>query len=91
MQQAAVADIEHPLLVRHPDGTPAGPTTWSAYQQFDTAFSPACTKNVVSLPSAFLNALKDGTRVQLTFHFWSGATATYYVTRSGTSVTGTTA
>ncbi|WP_373310921.1 hypothetical protein [Streptomyces alanosinicus] len=26
----------------------------------------------------------------LKFHFWSGATATYHVTKSGTSVTGTT-
>ncbi|WP_353963409.1 MULTISPECIES: hypothetical protein [unclassified Streptomyces] len=27
----------------------------------------------------------------LTFHFWSGATVTYQVTKSGNSVTGTTA
>ncbi|MER6569066.1 hypothetical protein ABT288_23505 [Streptomyces sp. NPDC001093] len=29
--------------------------------------------------------------MKLTFHFWSGTTATYYVTKSGTSFTGTTA
>jgi hypothetical protein len=28
--------------------------------------------------------------VTLTFHFWSGATVTYQVSRSGTSVAGTT-
>ncbi|MGN5382260.1 cellulase family glycosylhydrolase [Streptomyces lasalocidi] len=84
-------DVLATMQATYPDGTPAGPTTWSSYQQFNTAFSPDYTKNVVSLPSAFLNAFKDGTRVKLTFHFWSGTTATYYVTRSGTSVTGTTA
>ncbi|MFJ4526583.1 hypothetical protein ACIP4Y_37765 [Streptomyces sp. NPDC088810] len=26
--------------------------------------------------------------VTLTFHFWSGASVTYHVTRSGTTVTG---
>ncbi|GHI03575.1 hypothetical protein [Streptomyces cellostaticus] len=51
----------------------------------------ATPRQVLTVPSAFLNALKDGTRVKLTFHFWSGTTATYYVTKSGTSVTGTTA
>lgn len=34
---------------------------------------------------------EDGPRVTLTFHFWSGATVTYQVTKSGDSVTGTTA
>jgi endoglucanase len=28
--------------------------------------------------------------VTLTFHFWSGTTVTYFVTRSGSGVTGTT-
>ena len=35
-------------------------------------------------------AVNDGARVTLTFHFWSGARVTYYVTRNGTSVTGST-
>jgi len=29
--------------------------------------------------------------VTLTLHFWSGATVAYYVTKSGSTVTGTTA
>jgi endoglucanase len=28
--------------------------------------------------------------VTLTFHFWSGATETYYLTKTGDTVTGTT-
>jgi endoglucanase len=37
----------------------------------------------------FLGAVKDNARVKLTFHFWSGATVTYHVTKSGSAVTGT--
>jgi carbohydrate binding protein with CBM46 domain len=32
--------------------------------------------------------IRSGARVTLTLHFWSGATVTYYVTRSGDAVTG---
>jgi hypothetical protein len=35
-------------------------------------------------------AVRDGARVTLTLHFWSGARVTYYVTKNGTSVTGST-
>ncbi|WP_191971289.1 hypothetical protein, partial [Micromonospora aurantiaca (nom. illeg.)] len=33
--------------------------------------------------------VNDGQRVTLTFHFWSGTKLTYYVTKSGSTVTGT--
>jgi hypothetical protein len=33
-------------------------------------------------------AVNDGAPVTLTFHFWSGATVAYHVTKSGSSVTG---
>ncbi|RAG80908.1 cellulase [Streptacidiphilus pinicola] len=72
------------------DGTGAGPASWTTYQEFGTSFSPDYTGGALSLTSAFLSALKDGAPVTLTFHFWSGATVTYHVTKSGTSVTGTT-
>ncbi|UUU35630.1 hypothetical protein JIX56_40490 [Streptomyces sp. CA-210063] len=47
-------------------------------------------KKAIRLTPAFLDAVKGDTRVKLTFHFWSGATTTYYVTKSGSTVTGTT-
>jgi endoglucanase len=43
------------------------------------------------MPPAFLNAINDGVPVTLTFYYWSGAKTTYTVTKSGTTVTGTTA
>ncbi|GAB3008220.1 cellulase family glycosylhydrolase [Streptomyces pseudoechinosporeus] len=72
------------------DGGNAGPTSWTPYQQFNTAFAPDKAKQAIRLTPAFLNAVKDDARVKLTFHFWSGATTTYYVTKSGSTVTGTT-
>lgn len=44
----------------------------------------------ITLPAAFVNAITDGAPVKLTFHFWSGATTTYHVTKSGSTVTGST-
>lgn len=44
---------------------------------------------MITLPPAFFAEVDDGARVTLTFHFWSGATVTYHVTRTGGSVVGT--
>ncbi|MFI9779301.1 cellulase family glycosylhydrolase [Streptomyces sp. NPDC051956] len=71
------------------DGTNAGPADWTSYQQFGTAFAPDYDGGKLRLTADFLNSLKDGVPVTLTFHFWSGATVTYQVTRSGDMVTGT--
>ncbi|MEU3750827.1 MULTISPECIES: hypothetical protein [Streptomyces] len=72
------------------DGRSAGPTGRTPYQQFNTAFAPDHTRQNIRLTPAFLKAVKGGTRVKLTFHFWSGATTTYHLTRSGGTVTGAT-
>ncbi|MEU5592682.1 cellulase family glycosylhydrolase [Streptomyces sp. NPDC020298] len=72
------------------DGSNAGPASWTPYQQWDTAFS-AYTGDSIKLTSDFVNSLKDDSRVTLTFHFWSGASVTYHVTKAGSTVTGTTA
>ncbi|MGW8765167.1 cellulase family glycosylhydrolase [Streptomyces sp. NPDC055815] len=71
------------------DGTTAGPTDWTPYQEFNKAFSPDYPGGGIILTSEYLNALRDGAQATLVFHFYSGATVTYHVTRSGTSVTGT--
>ena len=73
------------------DGTNAGPQNWTPYKQFDVTFAPDYTADVTTLTSDFFAEVNDGSRVTLTFHYWSGALVTYYVTKSGTSVTGTTA
>ncbi len=71
------------------DGSNAGQATWTPYQAYGTSFSADYPNSAIVLPSAYLDSLTDGQRVTLTFSFWSGATATYYVTKSGTTVTGT--
>ncbi|WP_458248944.1 cellulase family glycosylhydrolase [Streptomyces sp. MAI_2237] len=73
------------------DGSNAGNTSWTPYQEFDVAFSPDYPGNAITLNADYLNALRDGAQATLTFHFWSGATVTYHLTRSGSSVTGTVA
>ncbi|WP_328869275.1 cellulase family glycosylhydrolase [Streptomyces sp. NBC_00287] len=83
-------DILATMEARYEDGTNAGPANWTSYQQYDTAFS-AYTADAIKLTPEFFNSVRDGSRITLTFHFWSGATATYHVTKSGISVTGTTA
>jgi endoglucanase len=71
-------------------GSNAGPADWTPFQQYDTSFS-AYTADAIKLTPEFFNAVRDGSRITLTFHFWSGATVTYHVTRAGTAVTGTNA
>ncbi|MFF4031198.1 cellulase family glycosylhydrolase [Streptomyces sviceus] len=71
------------------DGSNAGPVNWSPYQEFNVSFSPDYSGNGLLLTSDFLNALRDNTQATLVFHFWSGATVTYRVTRNADSVTGT--
>jgi hypothetical protein len=83
-------DVLATMQATYADGSNAGPTSWTPYQQFNTAFAPDYAKKTIRLTPAFLNALKDNTRVKLSFHFWSGATVTYHVTKSGSTVTGTT-
>jgi endoglucanase len=73
------------------DGSNAGPASWTPYQQYGAAFWADLPNGAINLTGGLVNSLADGRPVTLTFHFWSGATATYHVVKSGTSVTGTTA
>ena len=75
------------MEAKYDDGSNAGPADWTSYQQWDTAFT-AYTGDSIKLTSAFVDSLKDGSRVTLTFHFWSGATVTYHVIKTGDTVTG---
>ncbi|MET9697262.1 cellulase family glycosylhydrolase [Streptomyces sp. NPDC006529] len=73
------------------DGGTAGPTDWTPFQEFNKAFSPDYPNGAITLTPEFLTSLRDGEPATLVFHFYSGATATYRVTRSGSAVTGTAA
>lgn len=83
-------DVLATMEAKYADGSNAGPANWTSYQQFGTAFSPDYAGNAITLTPDFFTAVNDGAPVTLTFHFWSGATVTYHVTKSGSSVTGTT-
>jgi aryl-phospho-beta-D-glucosidase BglC (GH1 family) len=71
------------------DGTNAGPEDWTPYKQFGYAFSPDHEAGQITMPAEFFAATRENATINLTFHFWSGETLAYTLTRSGTTVTGT--
>jgi len=77
------------MEAKYADGTPAGPANWTPYKHFWEHFRPDYNANTITLEPEFFNEVNDG-RVTLTFHFWSGTLVTYYITKNGTSVTGST-
>jgi aryl-phospho-beta-D-glucosidase BglC (GH1 family) len=76
------------------DGTAAGPTGWTPYQGYGNdsqggSYSADYADNEIVLTKAFVASLISGKEATITFTFWSGASATYYVTVSGSTVTAT--
>ncbi|MET9760892.1 cellulase family glycosylhydrolase [Streptomyces sp. NPDC006372] len=84
-------DLLATMEAKYADGGNAGPTDWTPFQEFNEAFSPDYPGNGIKLTSKFVDSLRDNAQATLTFHFWSGATVTYRVTKNGGSVTGTVA
>lgn len=78
------------MEAKYADGSNAGPHNWTSYKEFDVTFAPNYSGNTIALKPEFFAEVNAGSKVTLTFHFWSGTTVTYYVTKSGTSVTGST-
>lgn len=72
-------------------GGNAGPQDWTSFKEFSYTFEPDYNGGSINLTSDFFAEVNDGAPVTLTFHFWSGDTVTYSITKSGNSVTGTTA
>ncbi|MEU9044835.1 MULTISPECIES: cellulase family glycosylhydrolase [unclassified Kitasatospora] len=70
------------------DGTAAGPASWTTYQSFDN-YRADYGADTTTVKADFLKSLKDDAPVTLTFRYWTGATVTYHVTKSGNTVTGT--
>jgi endoglucanase len=71
------------------DGTNAGPHNWTSYKEFGYTFAPDYTAGQITLKQTFFAETSDNSTINLTFHFWSGETVTYTLTRSGTTITGT--
>ncbi|MFF4253754.1 cellulase family glycosylhydrolase [Streptomyces sp. NPDC001663] len=82
-------DLLATMEATYADGSNAGQTSWTPYQEFNQAFSPDYPNGTIILTPEFLKALRDGEPATLTFHFHSGAKVKYKVTKSGDSVTGT--
>jgi endoglucanase len=70
-------------------GGNAGPHDWTPFKEFDVAFRPDDDAGSITLTPEFFAEVNDGSTVHLVFHFWSGETVDYTLTRSGNTVTGT--
>jgi aryl-phospho-beta-D-glucosidase BglC (GH1 family) len=81
-------DVLSTMQAVYASGGNAGTATWTPYQQYSADFAADAANNGITLTPDFLKSLTGGARVTLTFRFWSGATVTYQVSRSGTTVTG---
>ncbi len=79
------------MEAKYDDGTNAGPHDWTSFKEYDRAFAPDYADGRTTLTADFFAAVRDDSRVTLTFHYWSGAQVTYHVTKSGGTVAGTTA
>ncbi|GES17231.1 endoglucanase [Acrocarpospora pleiomorpha] len=77
------------MEAKYADGSAAGPANWTPFKEFWQHFQPDYNANTIILKPEFFAEVNDG-RVTLTFHFWSGKQLTYYITKSGTTVTGST-
>ncbi|MFD4669141.1 cellulase family glycosylhydrolase [Lentzea sp. NPDC058450] len=82
-------DLLATMEARYADGSNAGPHNWTSFKEFDRAFAPNYATGATTLTPEFFAEVNDNARVTLTFHYWSGATVTYSVIRSGSAVTGT--
>jgi hypothetical protein len=73
-------DVLSTMEARYDDGSNAGPANWTPYQQYGAAFWADLPNGAINLTGGFVNSI----------HFWSGASVTYRVTKSGNAITGTT-
>ncbi|KJK48469.1 cellulase, partial [Lentzea aerocolonigenes] len=76
------------MEAKYDDGANAGPQDWTSFKEFDRTFAPDYSSGATLLRAEFFSAVRDNARVTLTFHYWSGTKVTYYVTKSGSTVTG---
>ncbi|MGZ3144775.1 cellulase family glycosylhydrolase [Lentzea chajnantorensis] len=76
------------MEAKYDDGTFAGPHDWTSFKEYDRAFTPNYSESRTRLTAEFFAAVRDGARVTLTFHYWSGAKVTYHVTRTGDTASG---
>ncbi|QYR24083.1 hypothetical protein KZ483_13280 [Paenibacillus sp. sptzw28] len=68
-------------------GGNAGPQNWTSFKEFGYTFAPSYDTNTITLKPNFFNEVNDGV-VNLKFHFWSGETVNYTITKNGTTIVG---
>ncbi|WP_112134297.1 cellulase family glycosylhydrolase [Glycomyces dulcitolivorans] len=77
------------MEAHYADGSNAGPASWTPFQESNVSWLPNYSGGTITVPSSFVNAIRDGEPVTITYHFWGGDSVDYTVTKNGTTVTGT--
>ncbi|MDN3243149.1 cellulase family glycosylhydrolase [Glycomyces tritici] len=77
------------MEAHYADGSNAGPAEWTAFQESQVSWLPDYINGSITVPSAFVNAIRDGEPVTITYHLWGGESVDYTVVKNGTTVTGT--
>ncbi|MDA1362392.1 cellulase family glycosylhydrolase [Glycomyces luteolus] len=77
------------MEAHYADGSNAGPAEWTPYQESNVSWLPNYSGGTITVPASFVNAIRDGEPVTITYHFWGGDSVDYTVTKNGSTVTGT--
>ena len=77
------------MEAHYADGSNAGPAFWTPYQESNVSWLPNYSGGTITVPTSFVNAIREGEPVTITYHFWGGESVDYTVTKNGTTVTGT--
>jgi endoglucanase len=80
-------DLLATMQAVYANGGNAGPASWTSFKEYGDSFSPDYANNTITITPKFFAETTAGT-INLTFHFWSGKTLKYPITRTGNSVTG---
>ncbi|MBO3734474.1 cellulase family glycosylhydrolase [Glycomyces niveus] len=77
------------MEAHYADGSNAGPAEWTAFQESQVSWLPDYINGSITVPNTFVNAIRDGEPVTITYHLWGGESVDYTVVKNGTTVTGT--
>ncbi|HLP08172.1 MAG TPA: cellulase family glycosylhydrolase [Opitutaceae bacterium] len=69
-------DVLATMESKYDDGSIAGPTNWTAFQMWASAYSPNYGGNAIKLDKDFFKGAPGGV-VNFAFYFWSGKVVTY--------------
>lgn len=71
-------------------GDNAGPQNWTSFKEYNHCFKPIYETNLIQITADFFKEVKEQEAIKLRFHFWSGETMDYLVTKKSLMAVGKT-